>query len=138
MSLQYLLDTNVLSEPAKPKPNSGLVERLRAERGRVAMPAAVWNELIVGLRRLPESKRRHTLERYIRDVLEPTVPVLPYDGRAAEWHAVERARLGAVGRTPSYVDGSIAAVAHTNQLILVTHNLPNYEEFEGLELEDWG
>jgi len=92
---------------------------------------------IFGLRRLPESKRRHTLERYIRDVLEPTVPVLPYDARAAEWHAVERARLGAVGRTPSYVDGSIAAVSHTNQLILVTHNLSNYEDFEGLELEDW-
>ena len=137
MSLQYLLDTNVLSEPAKPKPNSGLVERLRAERGRVAMAAAVWNELIFGLRRLPESKRRQTLERYIRDVLEPTVPVLPYDARAAEWHAIERARLGAAGRTPAYVDGSIAAVAHTNRLILVTHNLSNYLDFEGIELEDW-
>ncbi len=101
------------------------------------MAAAVWNELIFGLRRLPESKRRQTLERYIRDVLEPTVPVLPYDARAAEWHAIERARLGAAGRTPAYVDGSIAAVAHTNRLILVTHNLSNYLDFEGIELEDW-
>ena len=101
------------------------------------MAAAVWNELIFGLWRLPESRRRRTLERYIRGVLEPTVPVLPYDARAAEWHAMERARLGAVGRTPAYVDGSIAAVAHTNHLILVTHNVSNYEDFEGLELEDW-
>jgi tRNA(fMet)-specific endonuclease VapC len=137
MSLRYLLDTNVLSEPAKPKPNSAVVARLRAEEGRVAMAAAVWNELLFGLFRLPESKRRLTLESYVRGVLEPSIPVLPYDARAAEWHAIERARLQALGKAPAYVDGSIAAVAHTNQLVLVTRNVRNYEDFLDLTIEDW-
>jgi tRNA(fMet)-specific endonuclease VapC len=137
MTLRYLLDTNVLSEPAKPRPNSAVVGRLRTEQGRIAMAAQVWNELIFGVQRLPISKRRLTLETYVRRVLEPTIPILPYDARAAEWHALERARLTSVGKTPAYVDGSIAAVAHTNQLILVTRNVSNYEDFQDLRLEDW-
>lgn len=137
MSLRYLLDTNVLSEPAKPQPNEAIAARFRAEQGRVAMAAPVWSELIYGVYRLPASKRRRTLENYVRRVLGAGVPVLPYDTRAAEWHARERARLTSIGRTPAYVDSSIAAVAMTNGLILVTRNVSNYEEFQDLTVEDW-
>lgn len=137
MSLRYLLDTNVLSEPAKPRPDPAVVARLNSEHGRIAMGAPVWNELIYGVYRLPVSRRRLTLEAYVRGVLEPTIPILPYDARAAEWHALERARLTSIGRTPAYVDGSIAAIAHANQLILVTRNLSNYQAFSELSIEDW-
>ncbi len=137
VSLRYLLDTNVLSEPVKPRPNSTLVARLQKEQGRLATAAPVWNELVFGVTRLPPSARRHTLEAYIRGVLEPAIPILPYDARAAEWHALERARLASLGRTPAYVDGSIAAVAKTNQLILVTRNVSHYQGFRDLAIEDW-
>ncbi len=63
--------------------------------------------------------------------------VLPYDQMAAEWHAAERARLGAVGLTPPFVDGQIAAVAHVNDLTLVTANTRDFAHFEGLRIEDW-
>jgi predicted nucleic acid-binding protein len=41
---------------------------------------------------------------------------------AAEWHAAERARLAALGKTPPFVDGQITAIAYANSLTLVTLN----------------
>ncbi|GAB4126200.1 MAG: hypothetical protein OHK0050_38830 [Roseiflexaceae bacterium] len=70
-------------------------------------------------------------------MIAPTVPVLPYHEAAASWHGRERARLGALGRTPPFADGQIAAIAHAHQLILVTFNTADYADFSGLTLEDW-
>ncbi len=39
-----------------------------------------------------------------------------------------------MGKTPAFVDGQIAAIAYTNQLILVTNNV---SDFQGLQIENW-
>lgn len=65
------------------------------------------------------------------------MPVLPFDLAAAEWHAAERARLEALGRTPPFADGQIAAVAATCGLTLVTLNAKDFEQFNGLTVEAW-
>lgn len=63
--------------------------------------------------------------------------VLPYDLEAATWHATERARLAARGRTPHFADGAIASIAYTRGLTLVTANVADFASFDGLELFDW-
>lgn len=65
------------------------------------------------------------------------MPILPYDEAAADWHARERARLVAAGRTPPLLDGQIAAVAAVNDLVLVTSNVRDFRGFDGLRIEDW-
>lgn len=137
MSPSYLLDTNVLSEPAKPTPNPGVERRLLENEGNVATASLVWHELLFGCYRLPVSRRRTTLEKYLLDVIAPHVPVLGYDDAAAAWHASERARLTGEGKTPAFVDGQIAAIARVNALVLVTANVKHYGDFEGLNVEDW-
>jgi len=137
VTLRYLLDTNVLSEPLRPKPNERVMERLRGAEASVATASLVWHELRYGAARLIPSKKRRTIETYLEDVLRPTVPILPYDQNAADWHANERARLVAAGQTPPFVDGQIAAIAAVNGLILVTANLADYEPFSGLTIENW-
>jgi tRNA(fMet)-specific endonuclease VapC len=62
---------------------------------------------------------------------------LSYDDVAAEWHGRERARLEESGRTPPFVDGQIAAIAHTQSLTLVTANTKDFERFADLETADW-
>jgi len=42
-----------------------------------------------------------------------------------------------VGQTPPYVDGQIAAIAAVNQLVLVTRNITDFENFQDLQLENW-
>ena len=49
-----------------------------------------------------------------------SLPILDYGWEAADWHARECARLSAAGRKPPLVDGQIAAIAHSNGLVLVT------------------
>ena len=81
------------------------------------------------------ARKRHLL-RYLEQALRP-LAVLPYDGKAALWHAEERARLTAQGRTPPYVDGQIAAIAKTNDLTLVTRNTSDFVHFADLRVENW-
>jgi tRNA(fMet)-specific endonuclease VapC len=63
--------------------------------------------------------------------------ILPYDERAAEWHAKERARLSSLGQTPAFVDGQIAGIAKVNGLVLVTRNTIDFKKFSGLKVENW-
>lgn len=136
--MRYLLDTNVLSEPIRPRPNEALVQRLRSQWGACATPAPVWHELLYGTARLPESHRRRLLEQYV-ERLGLDVPILPYDQRAAGWHARERARLEALGLPTPYADGQIAAIAVTNDLVLVTANVRDFGPFTSglLRVENW-
>ncbi len=137
MTLRYLLDTNVISEPLRPVPHPTVLARLQQFDGTIAIAAIVWHELLFGSARLPASARRTMIDRYLHQVVATTLPILAYDAQSAAWHAHERARLAALGRTPPFADGQIAAVAQTNQLILVTFNTADYADFSGLALEDW-
>jgi tRNA(fMet)-specific endonuclease VapC len=137
VTLRYLLDTNVLSEPLRPDPDARVMARLRAHRGEVCTAAPVWNELLYGCYRLPPSRRRRTLEEYLHRTLGQALPVLPYDREAAEEHAAERARLALAGLTPPFVDGQIASIAIARGLTLATHNLDDFANFQGLVCEDW-
>jgi tRNA(fMet)-specific endonuclease VapC len=86
---------------------------------------------------MPVSKRREQIEEYLNTAILAVLPILPYDERAAAWHGKERARLEALGRSPAFADGQIAAVAAVNNLILVTRNADDFRNFEGLRVENW-
>ena len=137
MTTRFLLDTNVVSEPLRPQPSAGVMRRLRDHEGEMAIPALVWHELRFGGARLARSRRRKAIERYLDEVVGVSLPVLDYDRRAADWHALERARLVAAGRTPPFVDGQIAAIARVNDLILVTFNKADFQDFRGLHVRSW-
>lgn len=137
MTLRYLLDTNILAEPLRPSPNELILEHLKRHEEEIAIASVVWHEMWFGCHRLPISARRAAIEAYLTHVVAPAIPILPYDREAAAWHARERARLTAVGRTPPFADGMIAAVAWTNNLELVTFNLDDFRSFEGLQCVNW-
>jgi len=134
--LKYLLDTNVLSEPVRPQPRSQITDWLDAFFSDCATSSVVWHELSYGARRLPESRKRQALLRYLKEVVEPHLPILAYDFAAAEWHSVERARLANLGLTPPAADAQIASVAVTQGLTLVTFNGADYRHFAGLQIEN--
>lgn len=135
--MKYLLDTNIVSAPFTPEPPAGLMHRLEQESEQCAISSLTWHELIFGCEKLPPSRKRRALERYLHEVVLPTYPILPYGRSEAEWHAEERARLKEQGTPAPFVDGQIAAVAAVNSLVLVTHNTSDFLNFEGLDLEDW-
>jgi tRNA(fMet)-specific endonuclease VapC len=137
VSIRYLLDTNVLSEPIKSHPDEHTIESLSEHDGEVATCSVVWHELCFGAARLTASKKRRAIEAYLEEVVGATLPILPYDQEAASWHARERARLSRRGRPPSAADGQIAAIASVNDLIVVTANVKDFRRFKDLAVEDW-
>lgn len=137
MSLTYLLDTNIVSEPLRPRPLAGVVRRLRRHEDEIAIPSVVWHELRFGMERLPASRRREIIARYLQEVVLATIPILDYDRIAADWHAKERARLASPGETPPFADGQIAAIARTNELTLVTLNDTDFRRFQGVRVVAW-
>ena len=134
--VNYLLDSNILSEPTRQRPDGEVRSRLQAYRHEICTAAPILHELRYGVARMPDGARKRQLLRYLERVLLP-LTVLPYDSEAALWHAEERARLTAQGRTPSYVDGQIAAIAKTNDLTLVTRNTRDFVHFADLRVENW-
>ncbi|HEY4220711.1 MAG TPA: type II toxin-antitoxin system VapC family toxin [Myxococcota bacterium] len=137
MPLKFLLDTNILSEPLRARPEPAVMAKLKHHEREICTASIVWHELRYGAVRLPDGARRALIEKYLDDVIGVTLPLLPYDANAAAWHADERARLEKKGRTPPFVDGMIAAVAAVNGLALVTHNTADYAGFADLELLNW-
>ena len=135
--MQFLLDTSVVSEPLRPQPALGVLRALREHDGDASIPAPVWHELRFGAARLPPSRRRDAIEHFLESVVLASFPVLDYDREAADWHARERARLSTAGRTPPFVDGQIAAIAYVNDLVLVTANVSDFENFRGLRVQNW-
>ena len=134
---RFLLDTSTVSAAMWKVPDPAVLEKLGEHGGECAICAPVWHELQYGVRRLPRGKRRGLLEAFLNDVVRPTLPILPYDERAAEWHAEERTRLERGGRMAPFVDGQIAAVATTNGIPLVTANSADFAVFKGLALQNW-
>jgi len=77
------------------------------------------------------------IKRSTGELVLGSFPIMDCDRKAADWHGRERARLVAAGRTPPFVDGQIAAIAHANGLVLVTSNTGDFREFTDLRIESW-
>lgn len=135
--MKYLLDTNVLSECVKTTPNESVFHKVEKHGHEIVTASPVWHELQYGCRRLPRSRKRKIIESFLNDVVRQNMLILPYDDRAAEWHAKERVRLSSKGKALPFVDGQIAAIARLNGLVLVTRNVEDYQAFSGLKTENW-
>lgn len=90
-----------------------------------------------GMRLLTAGRGRDQIEDYLNRRLRPTLPILPFDTKAAEWQATERARLRQLGRMPGYADSQIAAIAAVNGLVVVIRNSADFRDFDDLALEGW-
>ncbi len=52
MTHRFLLDTNVLAEPLKARPNAGIMRKLHQHDGEFCIPTPVWHEMWFGCLRL--------------------------------------------------------------------------------------
>ncbi len=134
--IRYLLDTNVVSEPTQRSPNQHVIRLLKVHELEIAIPVITLHELIYGIKRLPNGIKQQYLYDYFTRVVS-VLPTLPYSPEAAEWHATERARLDKEGKKRPFVDGMIAAIAATNNLTLITRNIPDFIFYQGLSVESW-
>jgi tRNA(fMet)-specific endonuclease VapC len=137
MTIKYLLDTNIISEAKRPQANGNVMKQLRQFKSEIGTSTIVIHELMFGCFKLPLSKKRQDLEDYVNNVILAQLTLFDYDLKSAQYHAQERARLSKTGKTPPFVDGQIASIAVTNNLILVTNNIDDFQNFNDLVIENW-
>jgi tRNA(fMet)-specific endonuclease VapC len=131
----YLLDSNAWIAIFRNK-SSRILEALKQRPAdQIVLCSVVLAELWYGVRRSAASHRLDN-QRLVED-LQNRYKSLPLDDRAAIESAQMRAELVSVGQTIGPYDLLIAAIAKTNELTLITHNIQEFSRIPNLKMEDW-
>jgi toxin FitB len=138
--MSFLLDTNVVSEWVKPKPDPGLAALLASvDEDRTFLSVVTIAEIRFGIERLAAGQRRAELESWLCVDLVPRFHgrILKVDEIVAEtWGKIVAARL-ARGRPIGAMDAFIAATAVVFGLTLVTRNTADFENTAPSLLNPW-
>ena len=138
--MKYLLDTCVISEIAKPVPDSKVLEWLRATPSELLLLSVVTiGEIRKGLTRLPDSKKKQSLTLWLNTLLEDYhARILPIDLAVADNWGVLQGKAEMAGTPMSTIDGLIAATAYTHNLTIVTRNEADYSAARVPIMNPWG
>jgi toxin FitB len=138
--MNYLLDTNVVSEWVKPQPAPAVVQWLAAvDEDRVFLSVVTLAELRHGIDRLPPGQRRRRLDQWLTHDLRSRFDariVFVDDVVADQWGTIV-ARRESLGRPIGAMDALIAATAETHGLTLVTRNIADFESAVSATLNPW-
>lgn len=127
--MNFLLDTNAVSEWVKPRPNPGLIRWMEsADEDRVFLSVISLAELRYGVERMAMGARRSRLERWLQDELPLRFEgrILPVDRKVAEAWGRTVSRCDALGRPTGAMDAFLSATAEVHRLTLVTRNVSDF------------
>ncbi len=124
----YLVDTCVISEVMKPKPNDAVVEWLCDNSNELRLSAITVKELYYGALRMDEGRRKDALITVIENIVWLySEDIIPFDKRAATICARIHNRAQREGFTPTIEDLEIAATCLSNDMTLVTRNVKDFD-----------
>lgn len=137
--MMYLLDTNVISERTRPRPDERVRAWLRAHRvGETYLSVITLAELEQGILRLGDTRRGAALQEFLSGVeVQFTGRVLPIDRAVARTWAGMTAQALAAGKPLGYADSLIAATALTYGLTVVTRNVADFEAARVKVVNPW-
>ncbi|WP_402469532.1 type II toxin-antitoxin system VapC family toxin [Isoptericola aurantiacus] len=136
---RYLVDTNVVSEVLRPRPEPVVLDWLRDHGEGLWTTSIVVAEMLSGVALLPPGRRRDGLSAGVIAVLEDRFAdrVLPFDGAAAAEYAVVRARSEREGRVVGDLDLMIAAVARVHGAVVATRNVRHLAAAGAEAIDPW-
>src|SRR5947207_2250274 len=128
--MRFLLDTNILSEAGKLRPNSKVLNWLMQHEAASVVPSIAVAERYEGAHGAPEGKRQRLLAEL--DALVEADPgrILPFDAQAAAAWGEYVSRAGLKMKPRSYADTMIAAIALAHNLVIVTRNTEDFPELD--------
>ena len=138
--MKYLVDTCVLSELAKRKPNANVVKWLKSHsKGNLFFVSVVTlGEIKEGIDTLPDEdprkeKLRTWFEEQILEAYEESI--VDFDRQVAlKWGEI-KGMTNRMGRTRSDLDAQIAATAVVHGMTVLTRNVSDME-YTGAEVEN--
>jgi predicted nucleic acid-binding protein len=125
----FLLDTNVVSEWAKPQLDPGVVAWLdTTDENSLFISVITIGELRLGIESLPQGARRNRLDAWLTQELAPRFDTRIFavgPSTAGIWGRIT-ARRQAAGRPISVTDAYLAATAEEHDLTVVTRNVSDF------------
>ncbi|MBS4097480.1 MAG: type II toxin-antitoxin system VapC family toxin [Sulfuricella sp.] len=134
-----LLDTNVLSELMRQRPDPAVLDWFaRTDDELFKVSTVTQAEILLGIALLPGGKRRDALAEAAERMFAEDFAgrCLPFDEAAAREYAVLVAARSRIGAPITSEDGQIAAIALSNGLPLATRNARDFLKIDGLKLVD--
>jgi predicted nucleic acid-binding protein len=132
--VSYLVDTNVFSEPARPKPDAQVVAWLRENEQLLYVSTITIGELRRGIERLADGKRKTELHQRLQALCECMKGrVLSLNTSTAHVWGQLKAAWDKKGVSVPSLDSQLAATAHRYGLTIVTRNAPDFQR-TGLKL----
>jgi toxin FitB len=135
-----LLDTNVVSEPMRQRPNRSVQDWLDAQAIETLYFSAIsLSELLLGIESLPAGKRRRVLAAALGQQIASLFGerIIPFDIAAAEAYArvVTLARRN--GYAISIADGQIAAIAAARNLTIASRDEAPFQAAGLVVINPW-
>ena len=125
-----LLDTNVVSEPLRPAPDTRVIDWIDAQPLETLFLSAITvAELRAGVALLPAGKRRSGLQQSLEKRVLPLFAgrVLPFDLACTPAYAELMAKARAAGLTIATADACVAAIAAANGFAVATRDTGPFE-----------
>src|SRR5262245_994088 len=129
--MAILLDTNVISETFKPRPEPAVASWLISiPIDQLFVSSITKAELLYGIALLPDGKRKQALADVVQEFLENRLAnaIASFD----EYDAVAYARISAhrrrLGRKIREFDAQIAAIATTRGFSVATRNVSDFTD----------
>lgn len=123
----YLVDTNVICEPTRPKPSPELVAWL-SKQASVRLSAVSLLEIEYGIARLARGEKQDRLTRWFEAVLaSPGIEVVPIDAAVARRAGRLKQLAEASGRPRPVLDLLIAASAQVTGTVVATRNVADFD-----------
>src|SRR5690625_2744973 len=132
-----IIDTNVLSELMKPEPSRQVAGWIRSQEW-TAITAITVAEILYGIARLPEGRRRSTLfsaaTALFDDYAENT---LGFTADDAPHYAALVTRREQAREPIADIDAQIAAICRRHRAPLATRNVKDFENTGILLINPW-
>ena len=126
--MSFLVDTNVVGEPMKPKPERRVVAWLRDNESGLYISTITIGEIRRGIERLPGGSRKMLLMGWLAMLCERMGGrILSFNTSTAHVWGQLKARWEKEGLTVPSLDSQIAATAQRHQLAVVTRNTGDFE-----------
>ena len=127
--MSFLVDTNVVGEPMKPKPERRVVAWLRDNESGLYISTITIGEIRRGIERLPGGSRKMLLMGWLAMLCERMGGrILSFNTSTAHVWGQLKAKWDKEGISVPSLDSQIAATAQRHQLAVVTRNTADFEK----------
>ncbi|MGH9786843.1 MAG: type II toxin-antitoxin system VapC family toxin [Terriglobia bacterium] len=139
--MNFLLDTNVVSEWVRTRPETTVVRWLaEVDEDRVCLSVITFAEIRRGIEEMTAGRHREALRSWLQNELPARFEgrILGVDRAVAETWGAMMATSGKLGVNLNAMDAFFAATTATHGLTLVTRNTKHFEKLGISLLNPWG